>query len=95
MCKNPLTGLSVGLLATVLFQSSTTTTSIIGSLVGAGSVNFGIAVALIMGCNIGTTTTNALVSLCYLRNRTELSKAFSSATIHCIFNCISIVFVSN
>lgn len=91
MCKNPLTGLSVGLLATVLFQSSTTTTSIIGSLVGAGSVNFGIAVALIMGCNIGTTTTNALVSLCYLRNRTELSKAFSSATIHCIFNCITVL----
>lgn len=91
LCKNPLTGLSVGLLATVLFQSSTTTTSIIGSLVGAGSVNFGIAVSLIMGCNIGTTTTNALVSLCYIKNRTELSRAFSSATNHCIFNCLTVL----
>ena len=49
---NPIAGLMVGILATVLLQSSSTTTSIIVSLVGSAiSVRQGIF--MIMGANIG------------------------------------------
>ena len=37
--NNPIAGLMVGVLSTVLVQSSSTTTSIVVSLVGAGGMN--------------------------------------------------------
>ena len=52
---NPFAGLAVGTLATVLVQSSSTTTSTIVSLVGNGTLKLASAVPMIMGANIGTT----------------------------------------
>jgi sodium-dependent phosphate cotransporter len=51
---NPVASLIVGMLVTVLLQSSSTTTSIIVSLVGAGSVAVEPAIFMVMGANIGT-----------------------------------------
>ena len=52
---NPVAGLMVGILATVFLQSSSTTTSIVVSLVGAGSVSVNQGIYMIMGANIGTS----------------------------------------
>eukprot|EP00956_Cyclotella_meneghiniana_P018058 scaffold29847_cov74-Cyclotella_meneghiniana.AAC.7 len=55
---NPIAGLVIGMLVTVMLQSSSTTTSIIVSLVGAGAISVQYAIYMVMGANIGTSVTN-------------------------------------
>jgi sodium-dependent phosphate cotransporter len=88
--SNPLAGLFVGVLATVLVQSSSVTTSTIVGLVGAGSLSLDLAVPMIMGANIGTTVTNTLASLGFLRRTREFRLAFAGATMHDFFNVCNV-----
>lgn len=88
---NPFAGLSVGILATVLVQSSSVTTATIVGLVGSGQVPLSIAVPMIMGANIGTTITNTLVSLGHISRSEEFRRAFAGATVHDFFNLITVV----
>ena len=89
--SNPFAGLAAGILATVLVQSSSVTTSTIVALVGAGSLSVEAAVPLIMGANIGTTITNTLVSLGSIGRRNDFRRAFAAATVHDFFNVIAVV----
>ncbi len=88
--EQPFVGLMAGMLATVLFQSSSVTTSIIVGLVSAGTVSIGGAVPLIMGANLGTSVTNTLVSLGYLNDKASFKRAFAAATVHDFFNIITV-----
>ena len=88
--SNPLAGLLVGVLATVLVQSSSVSTSTIVGLVGAGTLTVPLAVPMIMGANIGTTVTNTLASLGYLRRSAEFRRAFAGATMHDFFNLLTV-----
>jgi sodium-dependent phosphate cotransporter len=88
--SNPMAGLFVGVLATVLVQSSSVTTSTIVGLVGAGSLSVDLAVPMIMGANIGTTVTNTLASLGFLRRTREFRLAFAGATMHDFFNVCNV-----
>ena len=56
--SNPIAGLVIGMLVTVLIQSSSTTTSIIVSLVGAHAISVQYGIYMVMGANIGTSVTN-------------------------------------
>ena len=87
---NPVAALFVGILATVLVQSSSVTTATIVGLVAAGQLDIGIAVYMIMGANIGTTVTNTIVSLAHARKSEEFKLAFSAATMHDFFNLIAV-----
>ncbi len=87
---NPLAGLFVGILATVLVQSSSVTTSTIVGLVAAGVVDVPTAVPIIMGANIGTTVTNTIVSITHIRHSDEFRKAFTAATMHDFFNVMAV-----
>jgi len=87
---NPLSGLMVGLLATVLAQSSSVTTSTIVGLVGTGVLSVEAAVPMIMGANLGTTVTNTLASLGHVRRPAEFRLAFAAATVHDFFNILAI-----
>jgi solute carrier family 34 (sodium-dependent phosphate cotransporter) len=87
---NPIAGLAAGVLATVLVQSSSVTTSTIVGLVGAGVLPVETAVPMVMGANIGTTVTNTLASLGHLRQGSYFERAFAAATIHDYFNLISV-----
>ncbi len=87
---NPIAGVFVGTLATVLVQSSSVTTSTIVGLVGAGSLSLELAVPMIMGANIGTTVTNTLASLGFLRRTKEFRLAFAGATMHDFFNVCNV-----
>jgi sodium-dependent phosphate cotransporter len=90
---NPLAALAVGILATVLVQSSSVTTSTIVALVAAGSLPMEAAVPMIMGANIGTTVTAALVSLGHVRRSEEFRLAFTAATMHDFFNVLSVAII--
>ena len=87
---NPVVGLSVGILATVLAQSSSVTTATVVGLVGAGLIPLEQAVPVIMGANIGTTITNTLASLGSIRRPEEFRRAFAGATVHDVFNLLAV-----
>lgn len=86
---NPVAGLTVGLFATVLLQSSSTTTSIIVSLAGS-ALSVSQAIYMVMGANIGTTVTNTIVSLGQLGDADQLERAFAGATVHDMFNMMTV-----
>ena len=87
---NPFVGLFAGILGTVLVQSSSTTTSLTVALVAAGGLTVDGAIPVIMGANIGTSVTNTLVSLAHVTRRVEFERAFAGATIHDLFNVITV-----
>jgi len=88
--SNPLAGLFVGLLATVLVQSSSVSTSVIVGLVASGVVGPDEAVPMIMGANLGTTVTNTVASLGHVRRDQEFRRAFAAATVHDFFNILAV-----
>jgi len=89
--ENPIAGLMTGVLATVLVQSSSTSTSIVVGLVGADQISVKTGIPIIMGANIGTSVTNTIVSLGFVRDRFELQRAFAGATVHDMFNYLTVV----
>ena len=60
---NPLMGVLVGIIVTVLIQSSSGTTVIVVGLVSAGFMTLRQAIGVIMGANIGTTVTAFIIGL--------------------------------
>tara|TARA_B110000881_G_scaffold211683_1_gene220498 strand:+ start:494 stop:1648 length:1155 start_codon:yes stop_codon:yes gene_type:complete len=89
--SNPVGGLFVGLLATVLVQSSSVSTSVIVGLVASGVVGADEAVPMVMGANLGTTVTNTLASLGHVRRDMEFRRAFAAATVHDFFNILAVI----
>merc|ERR1719261_1892361 len=87
---NPIAGLMVGIVATVLLQSSSTTTSIVVTLVGAESVSVRQGIYMIMGANIGTSVTNTIVAMGHMGDGDQLERAFAGATVHDMFNFLSV-----
>lgn len=90
-CSNPFTGLFIGILATSLIQSSSTTTSIVVGFVGTGQLPVAYSIPIIMGANIGTSITCTLVSLTFVTRRADFRRAFSAATVHDFFNVLSVL----
>jgi sodium-dependent phosphate cotransporter len=88
---NPWVGLSVGVLGTVLIQSSTTTTAIAVTAVGAGALPIRGAIPIILGANVGTTVTTTLVALTFIGNRTEFRRALGASTIHDFYNWLALL----
>jgi len=88
LLQNPVVGLMIGVLVTVLVQSSSTSTSIIVGLVSAGAP-VKTAIPMIMGANIGTSVTNIIVALTQAGDREQFRKAFSCANVHDMFNWLT------
>ena len=88
--SNPFTSLMIGILATSIVQSSSFTTSMVVGLVSGGVISIEGAVPIIMGANIGTSVTNLIVSFGHLGQNKEFERAFGGATIHDIFNFMTV-----
>lgn len=88
---SPFVGLFIGIFATALVQSFSTTTSIIVGMVAGGAISIEGAIPMVMGANIGTTITNTIVSLGHLTRAAELRRAFAAATIHDFFNVLTVL----
>ena len=87
---NPIAGVAIGIIATVLLQSSSTSTSIVVTMVGAGIVSVGNAIPIIMGANIGTSVTAAIVSHGHITNEEEFHRGFAGANVHSAFNLLTV-----
>jgi sodium-dependent phosphate cotransporter len=91
LTATPLSGLFVGILATSLVQSSSSTTSVVVGLVACGTLDISHAIPVVMGANIGTTITNTLVSFAHVTRKQEFERAFPAAVVHDIFNILSVL----
>ncbi len=69
--SNPFVGLFIGILATSIVQSSSSTTSIVVGMVAAGAFDIPNAIPIIMGANIGTSITNTIASLPQINRSNE------------------------
>ncbi len=87
---NPFVGIFIGILATSLVQSSSTTTSMAVGLVAGGALTVAGAIPIIIGANIGTSVTNTMVSLGHVSRPTEFRRAFAAATVHDFFNVLAV-----
>ncbi len=77
--------LGIGLLVTMIIQSSSASTGIVIALGASGLVNFYTAIPLILGANIGTTVTAQLAAI--PANRV----AKQAALAHTLFNVFGVV----
>merc|ERR1719478_1206180 len=73
-----------GMIITILFQSSSVTTSTLTPLVGIGLVRIDKMFAFTIGANVGTTITGILSALVSDKRKTGLTVAFA----HTLFNII-------
>jgi sodium-dependent phosphate cotransporter len=89
--SNPFVGLFIGILATSIVQSSSMTTSTVVGFVAAGMLSIENAVPIIMGANIGTTVTCAIVSLGHITRNEEFRRAFAAASVHDFFNVLAVL----
>jgi phosphate:Na+ symporter len=83
--ENPLFAIIAGALLSTLFQSSSATTGIVVVLGAEGMLGLGPAIAIIMGANIGTTTTTLFSAW-----KMDLF-AKRSAVAHAIFNICGVL----
>lgn len=90
-CSNPFIALFIGILATSIVQSSSTTTSIVVGLCGGGILPIEFAIPVIMGANIGTTVTSMLVSLTLITRKEDFRRAFAGTCSHDFFNLFSVI----
>ena len=88
--SSPLIGLFIGVLATTIVQSSSTTTSIVIGMVAAEAIGVRSAIFMVMGANIGTTVTAKLVSLGHITRKAEFRRAFAASSVHDTFNLITV-----
>ncbi|KAG7163680.1 Sodium-dependent phosphate transport protein 2A-like 1 [Homarus americanus] len=91
LLSNPVVGLMMGVLVTVLVQSSSTSSSIIVSMVSANFLDVPTAIPIIMGANIGTSVTNTLVSIGQIGDREQFERAFAGAVVHDMFNWLCVM----
>jgi sodium-dependent phosphate cotransporter len=91
MVSDPVAGLLLGFVATGIIQSSSTTTTIVVGLVASGALTIDLAIPVVMGANIGTTTTNTLVSMGHVTRPGEFQRAFAASTVHDFFNVLAAV----
>ena len=85
MFTNPLLGVLAGAVITGIIQSSSASVGILQALSSTGQVNFGMAIPIIMGQNIGTCVTALISSVGTNRN------ARRASIVHLSFNIIGTV----
>lgn len=81
-------GILVGLVITVVVQSSTITTSILVPLVAAGVLTLQNAYPITLGANVGTTLTALIASLAVLR-----PEGLTIALVHALYNLAGLAIV--
>lgn len=85
--KNPLLGVLIGALATVILQSSSATIAMVQLLAFQGLITFDTAVPLVLGENIGTTITAQIAAF------NTNTNARRTAMAHTLFNLFGTAYI--
>ncbi len=91
MTANPLRGFMVGLLVTMVIQSSTATNVMAVSFVNSCMMTLSQAIPLMIGSNLGTTVTAWLISLTSIDGASFLLRLLKPASFTCILAFIGIL----
>ena len=81
----------LGLVGTMIMQSSSAFTAIVVAELGSGIIEMKAAIAMIMGSNVGTTITSTLVSTFHWRDKEKLRKAVAASSMHDFFNWATMI----
>lgn len=82
----PIIGIFTGLILTVIIQSSSAMVGILQALSSTGVMTFELVYPIIMGINLGTCVTTALV--CSIGSSKDAKR---TGVVHIVFNCIGTV----
>ena len=85
---NPVLAILVGLIITVIVQSSSVTVSILLLMAGQGLVSLPICFYFILGCNIGSCTPAVMAAM------DAKKEAKRAALIHVLFNVFGMIIIS-
>ncbi|OHA47503.1 MAG: hypothetical protein A2541_01550 [Candidatus Taylorbacteria bacterium RIFOXYD2_FULL_36_9] len=83
--SNPILAILIGVIASVVFQSSSVVSGIVLVLAGIGHINLTQSVGLILGANIGTTSTVIIASLAMGKEAKKVALS------HFLFNFIGVI----
>eukprot|EP00081_Caenorhabditis_elegans_P025429 NP_508581.2 Uncharacterized protein CELE_ZK563.2 [Caenorhabditis elegans] len=86
LINDPISAVVVGMLATVVLQSATTTTNILVTMVAANMITVHDAIPVMIGSELGSSLVNAMVSLAYSGKPEQFRRAFSAAILGDVFN---------
>lgn len=89
--RGPISGIGAGTVMTVMVQSSTTTTSLIVPMAGAGIFNIRQVYPFTLGANIGTTITALLAATSV--SGPAAAVAMQIALVHLLFNIFAILLI--
>ncbi len=84
--KTPMVGILAGLVLTVIIQSSSAMVGILQALSSTGVLTFDLIYPIIMGINLGTCVTTALV--CSIGSSKDAKR---TGVVHIVFNCVGTV----
>lgn len=84
LARSPIVAMVVGMIATVMVQSSSITTSLLVPLAGAGVLTLAQAFPVTLGANVGTTVTALLAALAATDENAEAGLVI--ALVHLLFN---------
>lgn len=84
LARNPFVAIVVGIVATVMVQSSSITTSLLVPLAGAGVLTLRQAFPVTLGSNIGTTVTSLLAAMA--ATGANAAAGLTIALVHLLFN---------
>jgi sodium-dependent phosphate cotransporter len=91
LARSPLIAMAVGVIATVMVQSSSITTSLLVPLAGAGVLTLRQAFPVTLGANVGTTVTALLAALAATDENARAGLVI--ALVHLNFNVTATVLV--
>jgi sodium-dependent phosphate cotransporter len=91
LARSPLIAMAVGVIATVMVQSSSITTSLLVPLAGAGVLTLRQAFPVTLGANVGTTVTALLAALAATDENARAGLVI--ALVHLNFNLTATVLV--
>ena len=89
--KNPVAAIGSGFAITALVQSSSTTTSLIVPLAGAGLMKLKQAFPFTLGANIGTCVTALLAALAFTGTGAQFG--LQIALVHLLFNTCGVILI--
>ena len=82
--SNPILGFLIGMLVTVLIQSSSASIGILQALTLVASVSWGVAIPIILGQNLGTCVSAIIASIGVSTNAKRV------AGVHVVYNVLSV-----
>ncbi|TKR83120.1 hypothetical protein L596_016762 [Steinernema carpocapsae] len=86
LIKNPISAAIIGMVATLILQSSSTLISVMVGMIAGNLITVHHAIPVMMGSEMGSSIMNALISLTQSGDKHQFRRAFAAATMNDIYN---------